>query len=303
MRQHIMTRRQVLSSMGVGLAIQLGWNADIEAQSRDSPTFSFLVVSDTHLGRGDTAAAAQQWQLTARALEAAAGDFVLHLGDIVDQGREPQYAVYLETRRLITKPIHEIPGNHDPQELFERHVCRPVDRAFDHGGVRFLLMNNSRTDSHDGFIAPEQFGWLEEQLADADRLGLFVMIAAHVPVHENRHPDRGWHVKPRDGQTALYALLTQHRRRVLALLHGHFHNGVRGWHDHGPLQEVVLPSALYNQDRRLAEQMAPGYSLNEFRPGFVRITIDRRGMNIQYMTTGASTPAADRLCPLRQFDA
>lgn len=45
------------------------------------------------------------------------------VGDVVDGGREAQYAVYQETRRTIREPVYEIPGNHDPQELFEKHIC------------------------------------------------------------------------------------------------------------------------------------------------------------------------------------
>ena len=48
-------------------------------------------------------------------------------------------------------PTVLIPGNHDPQELFQRHLRASIDTAFDHQGVRFLLFNNSRTDSHNGF--------------------------------------------------------------------------------------------------------------------------------------------------------
>ena len=39
---------------------------------------------------------------------------------------------------------HEVPGNHDRPEAFERHIRKPVDTSFDHKGVRFLLLNNSR---------------------------------------------------------------------------------------------------------------------------------------------------------------
>src|SRR5690606_26325921 len=115
-----------------------------------------------------------------------------------------------------------------------------------------------------------------------------------------RHPDRGWYVKPKDGQTELYALLTRHRERVLALLHGHFHNGIRGWDDHAPLQEVVFPSALYNQDRRLAQQKAPGFYLPELRPGFVQVTLGPDGMMLRYHPLGEK-PTAEKVCPLPQW--
>jgi DNA repair exonuclease SbcCD nuclease subunit len=274
-----------------------GWSlANAESPAR----FSFIVVSDTHLGRNDDDSAARQWERTAREIDAASGDFVLHLGDIVDGGREAQYAVYRQTRDRIRKPVHEIPGNHDPAPAFQRHLRRAVDTAFDHLGVRFLLLNNSRRDSHDGFITPQQIGWLREQCSDAARRRLFLFLCMHVPAHDNRHPDRGWYVHPGNGQRELYELLQEHRQRVLALLHGHFHNGVRGWEDHAPLREICFPSALYNQDRRLAEQRAPGFYLAELRPGFVQVTLQANGMRLAYHPTG-STDRPGRLCPLPQL--
>jgi len=294
------SRRAATATVAGGLLTILHQPWGALAQTRVLPAFSFLVVSDTHLGRQDQDAAARQWTRTARAIDATAGDFVLHLGDIVDGGREAQYAVYKEIRKSIRKPMHEIPGNHDPQALFEKHIRRPVDMAFDHQGVRFLLINNSRTDSHDGFITTGQLTWLGDQCADAGRKALFVVICAHVPVHENKSPDRGWHVKPRDGQAELYKLLDAHKDRVLALFHGHFHNGIRGWEDHAPVQEVIFPSALYNQDRKLGEQKAPGYYLAELRPGFVQVTIGKGQLKLRYQPVGVAE-TAEKACPLPQL--
>lgn len=296
----IISRRAATAALTAGLVTILPrpWNA--WAQAKPLPDFSFVVVSDTHLGRQDQEAAAKQWAKTAQEIDTTAGDFVLHLGDIVDGGREAQYPAYKEIRKSIRKPIHEIPGNHDPQELFEKHIRKPVDLSFDHKGVRFLLLNNSRTDSHDGFITGKQLGWLGDQCADAAKMGLFLVVCAHVPVHENKSPDRGWYVKPKDGQTELYKLVDRHKDRVLALLHGHFHNGIRGWDDHAPLQEVIFPSALYNQDRKLADQKAPGFYLAEMRPGFVQLKIEKGQMKLRYQPVGAAE-GAEKICPLPQL--
>lgn len=294
------TRRSALTTLAAATMHTVAWPEWLQAQ--ESPRFTFLVVSDTHVGRNNNESAARQWERTAREIEAARGDFVLHLGDIVDGGREDQYAVYKRSREVIRKPVYEIPGNHDPVEAFQRHLRRDVDIAFEHQRVRFLLLNNSRRDSHDGFITAEQLRWLRDQCNDAERRNLFVILCLHVPVHENRHPDRGWYVHPREGQTGLYELLLSHRQRVLALLHGHFHNGVRGWEDHAPLQEICFPSACYNQDRQLARQRAPGYYLDELRPGFVQVELGARGMTLRYHATGAAG-AAERECALPQLSS
>lgn len=278
----VVSRRNALKTLGLTLVPILNTPAWLRAREKGLEAFHFLVVSDTHVGKNDSPSPALQWAKTAKELERAQGDFVLHLGDVVDGGRESQYPVYIDSRKLLRKPIHEIPGNHDPLDLFERFVTRPADRSFDHKGIRFILLQNSNPLSHDGFLTPKQLGWLADQCDEAAKKDLFIIVAAHVAVHANKHPDTGWFVKPANGQTECYKLLDKHANRILALLHGHFHCGLRGWNDRDPLHEIVFPSALYNRNRNLAEQKAPGYYLTEFRPGFVEVALRASGMTLHY---------------------
>lgn len=252
------------------------------------PEISFAIVTDTHLGYKDQEQAAGQWEKTAAEIEKSGGEVVLHLGDVVDGGREAQYPVYLEGRKQIKRPVHEIPGNHDPPKLFAKYLREPIDTAIDVKWLRCLLLNNSHFDSHDGFLTAEQLAWIDRECSEAARREQFVLLGMHVPAHANKHPDRGWHVQPDQGQTGLYALLEKHRARVLALLHGHFHNGLRGWDDHPPAHEICFPSALYNQDRKLTDQKAPGYNLPEFRPGFTLATIKEGTLTFRYQPVGAA---------------
>lgn len=266
----------------------------------DRKKLSFIVVTDTHLGYRDKDSALRQWDLTAEELATAEGDIVLHLGDLVDQGREEKYPQYIKIRDAIGKPVYEIPGNHDPDELFQKYIRPKIDHVVDCQWLRFVLLGNSHTDSHDGFLTEDQLGWLDKQCSQAAELGLFVVVCMHVPAHKNRHPDRGWYVKPLHGQTRLYEILAKHERRVLATFHGHFHNGIRGWNDHGPVHEICFPSVLYNLNRRLEEQKAPGYNVNEFRPGYTLVEIDGSEMKLRYKPVNVDEKA-QRTCELRQF--
>lgn len=234
-------RRFVTSAVAAGAGALALRTFALPAADRALSEVSFLVITDTHLGYQDKDAAEKQWLKTAAELARAPGAFVLHLGDVVDGGREPQYARYLEGRKLIGKTVHEIPGNHDPQELFERHLRKDVNLAFEHEWLRVLLINNSRTESHDGFITPEQLAWLGAQCALAAKAEQRLLFAMHVPVHTNAAPDRGWYVKPAHGQREFYALLEKHATRTIALFHGHFHNGLRGWDDRAPVHEISFP--------------------------------------------------------------
>lgn len=294
------TRRSVLATVGTSLAAFYPWPTTLMAREKVISQFSFIVVSDTHLGREDKVDAANQWRKTATEIESVKGDFVLHLGDVVDGRREAQYPVYLDICQSIRKPVYEIPGNHDTQESFARHIRKKIDMAFDHQGIRFLLINNSRPTSIDGFISGEQIKWLSEQCDDAVAKGLFVILCMHVPAHVNIPPDAGCYVKPGQGHAELYALLNRHRKIVLALFHGHFHCGLHGWEDHGPLQEVVFPSALFNIDNKLTAKQVPGYYLPEFRPGFVIVDIVKKGLMLRYKPVGVEA-SHDKVLPLEQF--
>lgn len=253
--------------------------------------FQFVIVSDTHLGRKDSKTPERLWRQAIEEINGAPGDFVLHLGDVVDSGRPAEYPVYAELRKSLTKPIHEVPGNHDPVELFERHIAAPIDRSFDHAGVRFVLFNNSHRDSHLGFITPEQNAWFAERCADAAKQNLRIVVACHVPIHKNGPPDRGWYVKPEEGQTGFYETVDRHADRLSAVFHGHFHNGIRGWRDHGTTVEALCPSVCYNQDRNFAGAQAagklPGFFVNEFRPGYVLATLGMGRLTMRYKPLGA----------------
>jgi predicted phosphodiesterase len=291
------SRRAFLAGSAAALAGIVLRPAALRGAGRERKPIEFCVVSDTHLGYKDQTAAAERWKRTAAELARAPGDFVLHLGDVVDGGRAEQYPIYLETRKTIGKPVHEVPGNHDSADLFEQHIRRPIDVAVDHEWLRLLLLNDAHRDSHDGFLTAEQLAWIDRQCVAAAETDRLVAICLHVPVHANKHPDRGWHVKPDHGQTAFYEILAKHRGRIVATFHGHFHNGIRGWDDHAPVHEICFPSALYNQDRMLAAGGAPGYNLAEFRPGFTEVALRGETLTLRYRPVGFE-PSVRRELPL-----
>ena len=281
-----MTRRDFLHQTVAGLTVASAFPACLAEESRNLEELRFVVLSDTHLGYKDQPGAATQWEKTAQHIAKTKGDFVLHLGDVVDRGQEDQYAVYLKSRAQISVPIYEIPGNHDPVSLFEKHLKTKTDRVVDHQWLRIIFLSNAHVDSHDGFLTAEQLKWLAEQCTNAKRDDRFVIIAMHVTAHANKHPDRGWYVKPADGQTAFYEILKEPQTRILATFHGHFHNGIRGWRDNSNVHELCFPSSLYNQDRKLQEQGAAGFNVLEFQPSFTRVQLNKQGFRFEIQPVG-----------------
>jgi predicted phosphodiesterase len=280
------TRRSFFQQSAVGLTIASAYPACLADESRSLETLNFIVLSDTHVGYKFKDSAAKQWHKTAEHIAKSKGDFILHLGDVVDRRQEDQYAVYLKSREKISAPVHEIPGNHDPVDLFEKHLKTKTDRVVDHKWLRVILLSNAHTDSHDGFLTTKQLDWLAEQCAAAKRDDRYVIIAMHVTAHANKHPDRGWYVKPKDGQTKFYELLKEHKSRILATFHGHFHNGVRGWNDNSGIHELCFPSSLYNLNRGLKEKGAPGFNVLEFQPSFTKVRLNKDGFRFEIQPVG-----------------
>jgi hypothetical protein len=95
-------------------------------------------------------------------------------------------------------------------------------------------------------------------------------------------------------------LIERHKSRVLALVHGHFHCGLRGWDTRPTLHELVFPSALYNRNLMLTTRRAPGFNLQEFRPGFVMAEIGKDGLKLRYKPVGEKL-TLDRELKIEQF--
>lgn len=282
-------RRRFLALAGTALVHVAGGLRS--AEPAREPEFTFAFVTDTHLGR--TAAEEKALPGLVDAINRSPAAFTLFGGDLVDNGQKPdhdkRYPVWKDIVKGLKKDWYGVPGNHDPDELFRKHVQPQTDFSVEHKNMRFVCFRDAEPNpGHDGIVTPEQMKWLQGQLDDAGKKGQRVILVAHVIYHENKHPDVGWYVK--QGREAFGKLL-QANRHVVAFLAGHFHCGLRGWDDSFGVQEVILPSASWNRDRGLDN--APGYSLNEFRPGYVLAEVHRDRLRLRYIPLGIAAVARD----------
>lgn len=291
-----LSRREFLAVSGTGIAASAGLRAVCADDVAMRPKFTFALITDTHLGRS----AAEERNLPKIVAEVNQSDaaFTMFCGDLVDNGQKPEnegrYATWMETAKNLKRDWFAVPGNHDPDALFVKHVRPETDFAFDHEGVSFICFRNAQPNpGHDGIVTPEQFKWLDARLADAKRKGQRVILVAHLIYHKNQHPDVGWYIK--EGREEFGRLL-ENNEHVVAFLAGHFHCGFRGWDDSSGVHEIILPSASWNANRGLAK--APGYSLNEFRIGHMLCDVFSDKLRLRYKPLGAEV-AATQECRLR----
>ena len=205
------------------------------ADRSKKPTFTFVQISDSHLGfardpNKDVAATLQQTVARINALPEPPA-FVLHTGDLTHLAKPEEFDSVAEILKGVKgAAIGYVPGEHDfdgdgNREYLKRHGKGTRGTgwySFDHKGVHFVgLVNvaNAKSGSGDGglgVIGNDQLEWLKKDLAGlADSTP--VVVFAHVPlwaVHEK------WGWGTRDSEQALRLLK---RFGSVTVLNGHIH--------------------------------------------------------------------------------
>ncbi|KVD18262.1 phosphodiesterase [Burkholderia ubonensis] len=151
-------------------------------------------ISDLHIKRPgqlayqrvDTAAALARCIARLNALEPRP-DAVLVTGDLVDFGRDDEYAQLRDLLAPLEIPYYLMVGNHDDRAALRRAFAdRPewqdgefVQYAFDVGAVRVLALDSQVPGTSAGDLCDARLAWLATQLdAARDRP---VIVALHHP--------------------------------------------------------------------------------------------------------------------------
>jgi Icc-related predicted phosphoesterase len=166
--------------------------------------------------------------------EAARCELALCIGDMVHQTTESATQGFLEGLQSFRKARwYPVPGNHDPDEWYQKHVRKELDYSFEYQGLTFIGMK-TWTPDHQGAVTPQQLAWLEDRLRAARDKGHEIILWCHVTPY-GPNPRGEW---VRAGQAEMLALLRQYQ--VLAVLAGHFHRELWHFEQHG-VHHVVAP--------------------------------------------------------------
>jgi predicted phosphodiesterase len=170
--------------------------------------FTFAVCGDS---RGNP----KVYQQVLAAVTGDGSEFLIHTGDLVNEGTESRWQAFRETMLGFALPFYPVPGNHDglDGELdgYLQHSGAPAPHySFDWGAVHFTL-----TDSHHGGITSGELGWLRDDLgATAQQIKIVVL---HHPPFD---PDGTDHIMA-FGNEAFMALMVE--QEVDYVLAGHIH--------------------------------------------------------------------------------
>ncbi len=137
-------------------------------------------ISDTHITGGE-AYKSYAYDLIVNEVNRGNFDFVIHTGDITNQGLREEYERASYELKKIQKPLVVLPGNHDVRnvgyELFEEFIG-PRNGVFEFRNGVLIWVDSTIPDLSDGRIGGRKFRWLKERLEEySDRR--FKIVAAH----------------------------------------------------------------------------------------------------------------------------
>lgn len=114
---------------------------------------------------------------------------LLVTGDMVDNGDDDD--AYQHMRALVARwdgPLAWAVGNHDDRATFLRHFPEVATDAngfvqyeFDHGGVRFVVLDTLDAGRHGGMVCELRANWLKARLAERTEVPT-LLVLHHPPV-------------------------------------------------------------------------------------------------------------------------
>ena len=224
----------MLWTVAAGIPRTLGAIGSAAAATPDAGSFTFLQMSDSHIGfkagpYQDVTGTLQEAVTLARSLPYQPA-LVLHTGDISNLAKPVQFDTADQINAGLRLPIHHVPGEHDMldpgKELYLARYGRNTKGdgwySFDDHGVHFIGLSNvmHQGPDHQWLLGADQLAWLADDLR-AVSSSTPVVVFAHVPLW-SIYPQWGWGTA--DGPAAI-ALLR--RFGSVTLLNGHIHQIVQ----------------------------------------------------------------------------
>jgi len=220
----------------------------LNSHDNTRPTFSYAVISDTHLRPSGESSSPWKTNLltndrarwVTHTINAHSPDLVIHLGDIVHPVPHlPTYGSASEVAREImgslTCPCYLVPGNHDvgdkdnptvPSYIINDEYIEdfhryhgPTFQSFDRGGIHFVLINSLALNS--GLTEEdEQRDWLEDDLGK--HRGGRIHVFSHYPPYLHQ-PDESSNYDNLDQPARRWLLDLIEEHGVEAFFAGHVH--------------------------------------------------------------------------------
>jgi Icc protein len=237
---------------GAGIAWVLGSDGVLRAADAAPGQFSFVQISDSHIGyqgpaNGDVRATLEDTVKTINALPVQPA-FVMHTGDVSHLSKASEFD---DARQILSKlraPLIAIPGEHDyigtdgaqrfAAAFGRKDAAGRGWSSWDQGGIHFVALINVGEGETFGQLGVEQIAWLEHDLA-VQKPETPIVVFVHVPLFAVA-PEWGWTTRD-----ATRALATLRRFSAVTVLQGHIHQIIE--HREGAIRFATARATAWPQ--------------------------------------------------------
>jgi 3',5'-cyclic-AMP phosphodiesterase len=254
----------LLWAMNGGAPLTAGFVHEAQAATSVEKAFTFLQISDSHIGFAKPANPDALGTLReAIALIKALPDkpaFIIHTGDISHLSKDEEFDHADQIIKEAGLPVFYVPGEHDVIDegrgasYLARYGANAKGggwQSFDYNGVHYIGLVNVMDLKAGGLgnLGAEQLDWLAKDVQSLSS-STPIVVFAHIPLW-TVYPDWGW-------GTADAAIALSHLRRFgsVTVLNGHIHQvmqriegGVAGA-DEGPRWRASQLSRHRKRDLR-----------------------------------------------------
>jgi 3',5'-cyclic-AMP phosphodiesterase len=237
---------------GAGIAWVLGGDGILRAADAAPGQFSFVQISDSHIGysgpaNGDVRGTLQDAVKAINALPVQPA-FVVHTGDVTHLSKQTEFDDAKQILSSLRAPLLTIPGEHDvigaegPKRFAASFARKDAMgrgwSSWDQGGAHFVALINVGEGETMGQLGDEQIAWLDNDLR-AQKTEKPIVVLGHVPLFAVA-PEWGWTTK--DGTKAIGLL---RRFSAVTVLNGHIHQIVE--HREGAIRFATARATAWPQ--------------------------------------------------------
>jgi 3',5'-cyclic AMP phosphodiesterase CpdA len=190
------TGAAVVWSLSGGVPVALGATNAGQAPKIAKGAFTFVQISDTHVGfkreaNPDVVGGLHRAITDINGLEQAPA-FVVHTGDVSHLSKPEEFGTAKEILQDIrVDRVHTVPGEHDTIDDGVTGYLKFFDHdgkgrswySFDQGGVHFVGLNNVQSFKADTMasLGDQQLAWLKADLAGRSR-STPIVVLGHIPL-------------------------------------------------------------------------------------------------------------------------
>jgi 3',5'-cyclic AMP phosphodiesterase CpdA len=245
------------------------------ASAADAPAFSFVQISDSHIGfhqapNEDVGATLKSAVDAINAMPVQPA-FVMHTGDVTHLSKPEQFDAAKQLLSAIKAPVFTIPGEHDMLGDGGKGYFAALQRSgqkdpwwsWDQNGIHCVALVNVFNFEKNGLLGPAQIDWLAKDLAGV-KSSTPVVVFGHVPLY-TVSLQWGW--------------FTEDSGRALALLNKFDSVTVLNGHIHQVMEHVEGKTHFYTADSTGYPQPAPGTA---DAPGPLKVPADKLLSTIGY---------------------